>query len=145
MIHGFLEKNLLDPLEGLSLMVLLGVHVALTLSDFGHTGNLPEFFLIIFCNFRKLRNAFNFSGNSQNFRLILDSFLYDLLTNCKLIGLHSFVLFVSNIKHLICVNFAVATPKQIREVMKVEGLTNDEVKSHLQVYIYIYIKIYATN
>ncbi|XP_065004520.1 transcription factor HHO3-like isoform X3 [Musa acuminata AAA Group] len=27
----------------------------------------------------------------------------------------------------------VATPKQIREVMKVEGLTNDEVKSHLQV------------
>lgn len=29
--------------------------------------------------------------------------------------------------------FAVATPKQIREVMKVDGLTNDEVKSHLQV------------
>uniref|UniRef100_A0A804IYS2 HTH myb-type domain-containing protein n=1 Tax=Musa acuminata subsp. malaccensis TaxID=214687 RepID=A0A804IYS2_MUSAM len=28
----------------------------------------------------------------------------------------------------------VATPKQIREVMKVEGLTNDEVKSHLQKY-----------
>lgn len=28
---------------------------------------------------------------------------------------------------------AVATPKQIREVMKVDGLTNDEVKSHLQV------------
>lgn len=27
----------------------------------------------------------------------------------------------------------VATPKQIRELMKVEGLTNDEVKSHLQV------------
>ncbi|KAL5217124.1 hypothetical protein ABZP36_017808 [Zizania latifolia] len=26
----------------------------------------------------------------------------------------------------------VATPKQIREVMKVDGLTNDEVKSHLQ-------------
>lgn len=26
-----------------------------------------------------------------------------------------------------------ATPKQIRELMKVEGLTNDEVKSHLQV------------
>ncbi|TYI21919.1 hypothetical protein ES332_A06G070900v1 [Gossypium tomentosum] len=26
----------------------------------------------------------------------------------------------------------VATPKQIRELMKVEGLTNDEVKSHLQ-------------
>jgi len=31
---------------------------------------------------------------------------------------------------LIC---AVATPKQIRELMKVDGLTNDEVKSHLQV------------
>lgn len=29
---------------------------------------------------------------------------------------------------------AVATPKQIRELMKVDGLTNDEVKSHLQVY-----------
>lgn len=27
----------------------------------------------------------------------------------------------------------VATPKQIREHMKVDGLTNDEVKSHLQV------------
>ncbi|KAM0980261.1 hypothetical protein ACFX13_016257 [Malus domestica] len=25
-----------------------------------------------------------------------------------------------------------ATPKQIRELMKVDGLTNDEVKSHLQ-------------
>ncbi|XP_073153370.1 transcription factor HHO5-like [Henckelia pumila] len=31
-----------------------------------------------------------------------------------------------------------ATPKQIREVMNVEGLTNDEVKSHLQKYrVYI--------
>ena len=29
--------------------------------------------------------------------------------------------------------YAVATPKQIRELMKVDGLTNDEVKSHLQV------------
>ncbi|XP_062212502.1 transcription factor HHO5-like [Phragmites australis] len=28
----------------------------------------------------------------------------------------------------------VATPKQIREVMRVDGLTNDEVKSHLQKY-----------
>ncbi|XP_065005544.1 transcription factor HHO5-like isoform X1 [Musa acuminata AAA Group] len=28
----------------------------------------------------------------------------------------------------------VATPKQIRDRMKVDGLTNDEVKSHLQVY-----------
>ncbi|KAJ9554097.1 hypothetical protein OSB04_018142 [Centaurea solstitialis] len=27
-----------------------------------------------------------------------------------------------------------ATPKQIRELMKVEGLTNDEIKSHLQKY-----------
>ena len=26
-----------------------------------------------------------------------------------------------------------ATPKQIRELMMVDGLTNDEVKSHLQV------------
>jgi hypothetical protein len=31
------------------------------------------------------------------------------------------------------VMIAVATPKQIRELMKVDGLTNDEVKSHLQV------------
>lgn len=29
--------------------------------------------------------------------------------------------------------YAVATPKQIREKMKVDGLTNDEIKSHLQV------------
>lgn len=29
----------------------------------------------------------------------------------------------------------VATPKQIRELMKVDGLTNDEVKSHLQVHL----------
>jgi SHAQKYF class myb-like DNA-binding protein len=29
--------------------------------------------------------------------------------------------------------YAVATPKQIRDMMKVDGLTNDEVKSHLQV------------
>lgn len=28
---------------------------------------------------------------------------------------------------------AVATPKHIRKLMKVDGLTNDEVKSHLQV------------
>nr|GMD75184.1 myb family transcription factor EFM-like [Ipomoea batatas] len=27
---------------------------------------------------------------------------------------------------------SIATPKQIRELMKVDGLTNDEVKSHLQ-------------
>ncbi|KAE8704808.1 putative Serine/threonine-protein kinase SAPK10 [Hibiscus syriacus] len=30
----------------------------------------------------------------------------------------------------------VATPKQIRELMQVEGLTNDEVKSHLQLLIF---------
>uniref|UniRef100_A0A7N0TAE3 HTH myb-type domain-containing protein n=1 Tax=Kalanchoe fedtschenkoi TaxID=63787 RepID=A0A7N0TAE3_KALFE len=30
--------------------------------------------------------------------------------------------------------FEVATPKQIRDIMRVEGLTNDEVKSHLQKY-----------
>ncbi|KAB2026346.1 hypothetical protein ES319_D06G212900v1, partial [Gossypium barbadense] len=29
---------------------------------------------------------------------------------------------------------SVATPKQIRELMQVDGLTNDEVKSHLQKY-----------
>jgi len=33
----------------------------------------------------------------------------------------------------LCLRAAVATPKQIRELMKVDGLTNDEVKSHLQV------------
>ncbi|KAH7575188.1 hypothetical protein JRO89_XS02G0060100 [Xanthoceras sorbifolium] len=31
-------------------------------------------------------------------------------------------------------SFPVATPKQIRELMQVDGLTNDEVKSHLQKY-----------
>lgn len=34
---------------------------------------------------------------------------------------------------LIWILIAAATPKQIRELMKVDGLTNDEVKSHLQV------------
>lgn len=34
-------------------------------------------------------------------------------------------------------NITVATPKQIRELMKVDGLTNDEVKSHLQVSFFI--------
>lgn len=29
--------------------------------------------------------------------------------------------------------WAVATPKQIRELMQIEDLTNDQVKSHLQV------------
>ena len=32
----------------------------------------------------------------------------------------------------------VATPKQIRELMKVDGLTNDEVKSHLQVNVFLF-------
>ncbi|CAN6882410.1 unnamed protein product [Brassica oleracea] len=32
----------------------------------------------------------------------------------------------------------VATPKQIRDIMKVDGLTNDEVKSHLQVKVLIF-------
>lgn len=36
-------------------------------------------------------------------------------------------------KVIICFIWAVATPKQIRDHMKVDGLTNDEVKSHLQV------------
>lgn len=34
--------------------------------------------------------------------------------------------------------FTVATPKQIRELMKVDGLTNDEVKSHLQVNVFLF-------
>lgn len=33
----------------------------------------------------------------------------------------------------LCFELTVATPKQIREHMQEEGLTNDEVKSHLQV------------
>lgn len=41
------------------------------------------------------------------------------------------------------VMIAVATPKQIRELMKVDGLTNDEVKSHLQVsFLSLSIHIY---
>lgn len=35
--------------------------------------------------------------------------------------------------HFWVLSNAVATPKQIRELMQVDGLTNDEVKSHLQV------------
>jgi SHAQKYF class myb-like DNA-binding protein len=38
--------------------------------------------------------------------------------------------FIGVLNHAI---YAVATPKQIRDMMKVDGLTNDEVKSHLQV------------
>jgi len=34
----------------------------------------------------------------------------------------------------------VATPKQIRELMKVDGLTNDEVKSHLQVFLFLSLR-----
>ncbi|KAF7828754.1 transcription factor HHO5-like [Senna tora] len=40
--------------------------------------------------------------------------------------------FVDALQHL--GGAQVATPKQIRELMQVEGLTNDEVKSHLQKY-----------
>ncbi|KAG0598925.1 hypothetical protein M758_12G112500 [Ceratodon purpureus] len=40
--------------------------------------------------------------------------------------------FVNALQHL--GGSQVATPKQIRELMKVDGLTNDEVKSHLQKY-----------
>ncbi|KAG8081330.1 hypothetical protein GUJ93_ZPchr0007g5090 [Zizania palustris] len=40
--------------------------------------------------------------------------------------------FISALQHL--GGPQVATPKQIRELMKVDGLTNDEVKSHLQKY-----------
>lgn len=40
---------------------------------------------------------------------------------------------IIDVRILIWNLFAVATPKQIRELMKVDGLTNDEVKSHLQV------------
>jgi hypothetical protein len=36
----------------------------------------------------------------------------------------------------------VATPKQIRELMKVDGLTNDEVKSHLQVTLSLSLSLY---
>lgn len=35
-----------------------------------------------------------------------------------------------------------ATPKQIREHMKVDGLTNDEVKSHLQVRIWDFVPFF---
>ncbi|CAN6684733.1 unnamed protein product [Malus baccata var. baccata] len=38
-----------------------------------------------------------------------------------------------------------ATPKQIRELMKFDGLTNDEVKSHLQVCICDYPSVLNHN
>lgn len=44
--------------------------------------------------------------------------------------------------------FAAATPKQIKELMKVDGLTNDEVKSHLQVKMwsfYLVLVMYLLN
>lgn len=45
-----------------------------------------------------------------------------------------YTLFGSFVELNFCVLLiAVATPKQIRELMQVDGLTNDEVKSHLQV------------
>lgn len=37
--------------------------------------------------------------------------------------------------------FAAATPKQIKELMKVDGLTNDEVKSHLQVKMWSFFRL----
>lgn len=43
----------------------------------------------------------------------------------------------SGVLFLIGLFAAVATPKQIRELMQVVGLTNDEVKSHLQVRVYL--------
>lgn len=39
----------------------------------------------------------------------------------------------------------VATPKQIRDLMKVDDLTNDEVKSHLQVLTKFYICCLASS
>ena len=45
-----------------------------------------------------------------------------------------------NQSELVRIN-TVATPKQIRELMKVDGLTNDEVKSHLQVLLLLLISI----
>ncbi|KAJ6355614.1 hypothetical protein OIU77_006073 [Salix suchowensis] len=39
----------------------------------------------------------------------------------------------------------VATPKQIRELMKVDGLTNDEVKSHLQVSLSLSLSLSLSN
>ncbi|CAN6549921.1 unnamed protein product [Malus baccata var. baccata] len=41
--------------------------------------------------------------------------------------------------------FRAATPKQIRELMKVDGFTNDEVKSHLQVCICDYPSVLNHN
>lgn len=41
-------------------------------------------------------------------------------------------------------SFVAATPKQIREKMQVDGLTNDEVKSHLQVSNSIFYIKYQT-
>jgi SHAQKYF class myb-like DNA-binding protein len=43
------------------------------------------------------------------------------------------LLLIGALNFLLAVD-AVATPKQIRDMMKVDGLTNDEVKSHLQKY-----------
>ncbi|RXH72454.1 hypothetical protein DVH24_012138 [Malus domestica] len=41
--------------------------------------------------------------------------------------------------------FSASTPKQIRELMKFDGLTNDEVKSHLQVCICDYPSVLNHN
>ncbi|GER54443.1 homeodomain-like superfamily protein [Striga asiatica] len=47
-------------------------------------------------------------------------------------GPQGFSGFVASFGYVEC--FSAATPKQIRELMQVDGLTNDEVKSHLQKY-----------
>ncbi|KAK4484267.1 hypothetical protein RD792_011493 [Penstemon davidsonii] len=52
--------------------------------------------------------------------------------SCKLFN--NLVVHMSIINLLSYFDCTVATPKQIRELMKVDGLTNDEVKSHLQKY-----------
>jgi hypothetical protein len=62
-------------------------------------------------------------------QLLLRWFLASYLGH---LNYHFEVVAASLTKGLLC---AVATPKQICELMKVDGLTNDEVKSHLQVHI----------
>ncbi|KAM1009771.1 hypothetical protein FF1_045163 [Malus domestica] len=42
-----------------------------------------------------------------------------------------------NFENTNCIWNSSATPKQIRELMKVDGLTNDEGKSHLQRFVFL--------
>lgn len=53
---------------------------------------------------------------------------------------------VCGIDLIVSFPFAVATPKQIRDLMQVDGLTNDEVKSHLQVspYYLFFLRFYLS-